>query len=145
MNQKFSFQNKTSLITSEIPEEAASYASRLFADISEELAIIADKKKLDKAFSVADISHTRHIDLMIAMMIDDGKSLNQAVTCLSKFDISEKNIRFLWRFVGARVRKNKQKEKIKAAQRMRSNGKNTDFISKRLGVTKRTAQRYLKS
>ncbi|UTW53976.1 hypothetical protein [Kordiimonas sp. SCSIO 12610] len=143
MNQKFSFDKNSRLVANEIPEEAAQYASQLFAEISEELAIIAHRKKTEKAFSVADITHTRHVDLLIAMMIDEEKTLDQAITELQRFDVTEQNIRFLWKYVGARVRKSKQKEKIKAAKRMHDRGKDTKFISKRLGITRRTAQRYL--
>ncbi len=143
MRYETTLLKSSSLIAKEIPEDAANYISQLFKEISEKLALIADKKRQDNAFSVAEITHTRHVDLLVAMLIDEGKTLSEAINALEKFDVSEKNIRFLWQNVGSRIKEKKQKERIKAAHRMRSNGKNTDFISKRLGVTKRTAQRYL--
>ena len=78
------------------------------------------------------------------MMIDHGKTLDQAINELRHYGVSGDQARFLWHQIKPRVNRSQARSKRTTARRMRRNGYNNSQIAKRLECSIRTVNRLLK-
>lgn len=131
-------------IVAKIHPEAAGLMAQVFQNIAEELNRTALQKKKHDLEKVARIQHHRHIDVMVAMMIEDGKTREQAVVELSKYGVAAHHVEYLWNFIRPRVKRFKRKARQTTAKRMRRAGFSNKEIAKSLNCCTRTVIRMLK-
>ncbi len=137
------FTADSKMLLARIHPEAAEFMSEVFSDLAGELTDLATKKKAARLEKVAQITQRRHIDVMVAMLIDAGKSQQQAITELQHYGISAEQICYLWKHIKPRVYKSKLKERQRTARRMRRNGYSNSQIARALDCSTRTVQRLL--
>lgn len=145
MNEYFQLTPDGRLLVADIHPDAALFMSKIFSDLARQLENSAKEKIARKTETVAAITHHRHVDVLVSMMIDQGKSLNQALTELRGYGVPDEHTRFLWREIRPRVERAKLREKRTTARRMRRHGYSNPQIAKRLGCSTRTVCRLLEN
>lgn len=130
-------------IVAKIHPEAAGLMADVFKNIADELERSARRKRQTDLEKVARIQHHRHVDVMIAMMIEDGKTVSEAITELSKYDVAPHQVEYLWKFIKPRVKRFRRKARQATAWRMRSAGFSNKEIAEALDCSTRTVVRLL--
>jgi len=145
MQEYFKLTPDGRLLIADIHPDAALFMSKVFTDLAAQLERAASDKQKTSLEKIAQITHRRHVDVMISMMIDSGKTLDQAITELRHYGVPDEHTRFLWREIKPRVDRAKTRERRTTARRMRRHGYTNDQIAKRFGCSTRTVCRLLKS
>jgi len=130
-------------IVANVPAEAAHFMSRALADLSQTLEHTARDQKQRDLEKVAQIHYSRHVDVMVEMMIDEGKSLDVAIRMLANYDISEHQTRFLWKMLHPRVKRKNRMVAQKKARQLARHGKSNSEIATILACSTRTVSRLL--
>ncbi|WP_417463202.1 hypothetical protein [Kordiimonas sp.] len=143
MNEYLKLTPDGRLLIADIHPDAALYMSKVFSDLARQLEYAAAEKKRHKVETVAAITHNRHVDVLVSMMIDHGRTLDQAINELRYYGVADEQARFLWHQIKPRVARSQARTKRTTARRMRRNGYSNAQIAKRLECSIRTVNRLL--
>ncbi|WP_155859959.1 hypothetical protein [Kordiimonas gwangyangensis] len=143
MNEYFNLSPDGRLLITDIHPDAAIFMSKVFSDLARQLENSAEEKKRKKLETVAAITHRRHVDVLVAMMIEHGKSLDQAICELRHYGVPDEHSRFLWREIKPRVERSQLRARRTTARRMRRNGYSNGEIARKLNCSVRTVNRLL--
>lgn len=143
LNKFIDFTADSKMLLTSIHPDAAEFMSKVFANLAEELHYLASQKQQARLEKVAQITSRRHVDVLVAMMIDAGKSQHHAISELQSYGVSSDQVRYLWRHIKPRVERVQLKAKRATALRLKRKNYSNQEIATVLECSVRTVQRYL--